>query len=217
MEVNILYDNLSLEGYEKGWGFSCLITNLENKVLFDTGWNGDILLHNLGVAGVNLDEIDKIVLSHAHWDHIGGITHIINNVKADIYIGKSFSNNLKNELRCYSNVIEVSEPVRICENIYSTGELGKNIKEQSLLLETDKGLVIVTGCAHPGLDVIIESSKTFGEIHSIIGGFHDNQNLKLLEDISFIVPCHCTVKKEEILRQYTQSSHECKAGNIFQF
>ncbi|MGC9516499.1 MAG: MBL fold metallo-hydrolase [Methanomicrobiales archaeon] len=217
MEVKILYDNLSLEGYEKGWGFSCLITNLENKVLFDTGWNGDILLHNLGVAGVNLDEIDKIVLSHAHWDHTGGITHIMNNVKADIYLGKSFSNNLKNELRSYSNVIEVSKPIRICENIYSTGELGENIKEQSLLLETDKGLVIVTGCAHPGLDVIIESSKTFGEIYSIIGGFHDNQNLKLLDDIPFIVPCHCTVKKEEILRQYPQSSHECKAGSLFKF
>jgi len=217
MEIRILYDNQSKNGYKNGWGFSSLINTPKSKILFDTGWNGNILLYNMKVAGIRLEEIDKIVLSHQHWDHIGGINHLLEHINPDIYLGKSFSLNLKNELGKRSNLIEVSETTQIAENVWTTGELGDKIKEQSLILETDEGLIIVTGCAHPGLESIIKKSESLGEIHAIIGGFHDFDDLKILKDIPLIVPCHCTSKKEEIKKIYPESTKECKAGTIFRF
>ncbi|GAB4309094.1 MAG: MBL fold metallo-hydrolase [Methanobacteriaceae archaeon] len=217
MEIKILYDNNSRKNYKNGWGFSCLINADENRILFDTGWNGSILLYNMEVAGINLDEIDKIVLSHQHWDHIGGINHLLENLRPNIYIGQTFSPNLKSELLKYSNLIEVSTPRKISENIFTTGELGEKIREQSLIIKTDAGLVIVTGCAHPGLENIIKISESFGEIYAVMGGFHNFEDLNVLKNIPLIVPCHCTSKKEDIKRFYPQSTIECKAGDLIKF
>jgi len=37
MDIKILFDNEALDGFKKGWGFSCLIETAEKKILFDTG------------------------------------------------------------------------------------------------------------------------------------------------------------------------------------
>lgn len=76
VKITILYDNNCLPGFKASWGFSCLIETKENSIIFDTGWDGNILLHNLALAQVKLEEIDMVVLSHSHWDHTGGLTHI---------------------------------------------------------------------------------------------------------------------------------------------
>jgi 7,8-dihydropterin-6-yl-methyl-4-(beta-D-ribofuranosyl)aminobenzene 5'-phosphate synthase len=46
-------------------------------------------------------------------------------------------------------VKEADAAQEIFTGVYTTGELGTWIKEQSLILTTGKGLVIITGCAHP--------------------------------------------------------------------
>lgn len=56
MKLRILYDNNARNGFKEGWGFSFLIETSEEKILFDTGWNGNILLHNMKIAGVNPEE-----------------------------------------------------------------------------------------------------------------------------------------------------------------
>jgi len=217
MKIQIIYDNESKNGFKGGWGFACIVNTHHNKILFDTGWNGNILLYNLQLAGISFEDIDKIILSHTHWDHIGGLNHILEKIKPDIYLCKSTSKNLKKELGKYSNLFEVSKPLEICENTWTTGELGNNIKEQSLILNTDKGLVVLTGCAHPGLESILKQAKKFGNIHALIGGFHDFKNIKLLKDIPLILPCHCTIKKEKIIQYYTKSAQKCKAGFLLNF
>ncbi|MGF7118632.1 MBL fold metallo-hydrolase [Methanobacterium oryzae] len=211
MKLRILYDNNARNGFKEGWGFSCLIETSEEKILFDTGWNGNILLHNMKIAGVNPEEIDKIVISHSHWDHIGGLNHILNCAKEpEVYIPKSIPVNLKNEIKNYADIIEVSEAQKICENVWTTGELGDKIKEQSLLLKTEKGNIILTGCAHPGIESIIEKSMRFGDVYAVIGGFHDS-DIELLNEIPIIVPCHCTEKIEEI-KKMSESYKTCFAG-----
>ena len=84
MRLKILYDNESEEGFISGWGFSCLIETGKRTILFDTGWDGNILLHNMDKLGVIREEIDTIVISHEHWDHLGGLTYLLH-PEVDVY------------------------------------------------------------------------------------------------------------------------------------
>lgn len=213
MNITILYDNEAKDGFKAGWGFSCLIETSQNKILFDTGWDGNILLYNMEIAGIKPEKIDKIVLSHSHWDHIGGINHILKyKRKPEVYVLKSFSENLKNEIGRHSHLIEILYPKKICKDVWTTGEkLGEKTKEQSLIVKTMKGNVIVTGCAHPGIENIIKKSK-FGNIYAVIGGFHDSENLNVLRGIHVVVPCHCTQKKEIIKTMFPESAKDCEVG-----
>jgi 7,8-dihydropterin-6-yl-methyl-4-(beta-D-ribofuranosyl)aminobenzene 5'-phosphate synthase len=214
MNLKILYNNESgVKNFMKSWGFSCLVETDKNNVLFDTGWDGNVLLHNMELFDVKPENIQNLVLSHQDWDHIGGLNHILAYTDfPDLYVPKSFSENLKNEIRRYSNLFEVSNPVEICEGVYSTGELGNEKIEQSLILQTVKGVVILTGCAHPGLENIIKTAKRFGKIYGVVGGLHDLQSIDFLEEIPFLMPCHCTEHKNDIKTAFPDSYHEC--GNI---
>jgi 7,8-dihydropterin-6-yl-methyl-4-(beta-D-ribofuranosyl)aminobenzene 5'-phosphate synthase len=217
MKLQILYDNNAQNNYKVGWGFSCLIEASENKILFDTGWNGYILLHNMKIAGVNPEEIDIIVISHAHWDHIGGLNHILNyGKKPNLFISESISNNLKIEIKRQANVMEISKAQKICEDVWTTGELGEKIKEQSLIVSTENGNVIITGCAHPGLDDILKKSRDWGNVYAVIGGFHDSITDSLSE-ISLIMPCHCTKGIEKIRKDSYESFRECYVGSELEF
>lgn len=212
MKLQILYDNKAPNNFEAGWGFSCFILVNEKKILFDTGWNGFVLLNNMKAAGINPEEIDTIVISHQHWDHIGGLNHVLEYTRnPDIYFPESVSENLKNEVKNQANIVEVSEARKVCDNIYTTGELGEKIKEQSLVLCSKKGNIVLTGCAHPGLEVIIKKSREFGEIYGVIGGFHDS-NVDILKGTPLIIPCHCTQKGGEIKTKMPESYKNCEVG-----
>jgi metal-dependent hydrolase (beta-lactamase superfamily II) len=73
-----------------------------------------------------------------------------------------------------AEVTSVYEPEEICSNVFSTGEMGEAIKEQSLILNTKKGLIIVTGCSHQGIvEIIKHADKLFDKaICLVFGGFH---------------------------------------------
>ena len=62
----------------------------------------------------------------------------------------------------------------LCKNVYLTGEMGFSIKEQSLILNTPEGLIVITGCAHPGIVEIVKKAKAMlnRDIYLAIGGFH---------------------------------------------
>lgn len=226
MKITILYDNNCLPGFKASWGFSCLVETDKNTILFDTGWDGNILLHNLELANVQLEKIDLVVLSHAHWDHIGGLNHILPLMrKPKVLLLKSFSENLKRELRTKTKVLEVEDPQIIVEGVWTTGELGTQIKEQSLVVEIPEGegkvsgKVLLTGCAHPDLKSIIKTARNVGEgdLKALIGGLHDSRELEMLEEFELLVPCHCTQRKDEIRSRYPDSYEECAAGDVFKF
>jgi len=210
MKFVIVYDNEALEGYISGWGFSCYIKG-KIRVLFDTGWDGNILLHNLELAGV--DDFDYIMLSHQHWDHISGLNHVIDRTSY-VVVPYSFSPNLKREIARKAELIEVRNATKIADGIYSTGELGRE-REQSAIFETSKGLVLLTGCAHPGLDKIATKAQEFGELFAIMGGFHDFENIEELSSFDLVIPCHCTSKKQEILEM--RNAKRGVAGSVFEF
>ncbi len=195
IEIEILYDNyIYTDGTKADWGFSCLITGTDKTILFDTGTDSQILWHNIKELDVDMNKVDVIVISHSHRDHTGGLFSVLERIKeVPVYIPSSFPDGFARSIEEKgSRAVKVSGPLEICENVFSTGEMGTSIKEQSLIIRTEKGSVLITGCAHPGIVNIIEKadeildekvifalggfhlmSKTKGQISQIIDRFHE--------------------------------------------
>jgi len=131
-----------------------------------------------------------------------------------LFTPKSFSERYKRVLTSFPNVTltEIDEVKEISEGLFTSGELGRFTKEQSLIVKTDKGLTVITGCSHPGLENILKVASRFGDIYGVVGGFHGFRKLEALKGIELIVPCHCTVRKKEILALYPRTSIKCSAG-----
>lgn len=205
--TSIIFDNYKLNpDVEPKWGFACLITGYDETLLFDTGSEGQILLANMKKMGFEPGNIRKLILSHDHWDHTGGLKTLLN-VKADIdvYALSSFSDDLKqliieNDAHLFAN----DDPRMIIPGVYTTGALNTSIKEQSLILETKKGLIIITGCAHYGIvNILTRVKERFDKnIYMVLGGFHllnynDIDLLKIIVKlkelgVENLGPCHCS-------------------------
>ena len=225
MKITIIYDNeiaKNIKGLKVGWGFSCFIQTKEKNILFDTGWDGDMLVSNMQILGIDLQEIDSIILSHSHWDHCGGLARLLNlNTNLETYIPQSFSKQQKEEIKKRSNTYEISKSKEICPKVYTTGEIEGSlikdkakilIKEQSLIISTIQGFVVITGCAHSGIDKILNSANKLGKIYALIGGFHDFEEYDLLKDISIIIPTHCTKNKKKIFSLFPRNCFEGGVG-----
>jgi len=205
--ISVVYDNNKYNpGLKTAWGFSCLIKGTEKTILFDTGGNGKILLSNMSKLNINPQEVEVIVLSHIHGDHVGGLTSFLDqNPNVTVYLPHSFPDSFKDEVRrCAAKMISVGEPLKICQNVYSTGELGTRIKEESLLINTKKGLIIITGCAHPGIVDIVRRAREIlkTSVYLVMGGFHLRGMSKRQideivegferEGVKKVGPCHCS-------------------------
>jgi 7,8-dihydropterin-6-yl-methyl-4-(beta-D-ribofuranosyl)aminobenzene 5'-phosphate synthase len=184
--ITTLFDNDSSDKELKtGWGYSCLLQGTEKTILFDVG-STDVI-KNMEKLKINPASIDVLVISHGHFDHTGGMHAFAErNSKAATFYVPSVS-------------------VKICENVFTTGAMGTDIKEDSLIIKTAKGLVVITGCAHPGIVEIVQKAKQMfpkDEIYLVMGGFHlidkDQSSIKNIvgalkkENVRKIAPSHCT-------------------------
>jgi len=175
--ITILYDNYPFgEGLKTDWGFSCIIKGTEKTILFDTGTQSDILFHNVKSLNVNLKNVDLVPLSHNHGDHTGGLFAFLKeNNKVSVYVPVSFSDSFKKRVKdSGAKIVSVDEPVEICKNVHLTGELTGPANEQALILDTSKGLVVITGCAHPGIVDMVKRAKEVvkKDVYLVFGGFH---------------------------------------------
>lgn len=173
----ILYDNYVFkEGLQADWGFSCLIQGTEKTILFDTGTKSSLFLENVRKLKVNPQDVKLVAISHNHGDHTGGLFAFLKeNHNVSVYLPGSFPDDFfKRVENLEAKCVAVEKPVEICKDIFSTGEMGTMIIEQSLVLNTDKGLIVVTGCAHPGIVEIVKKAKEIldGEVYLVFGGFH---------------------------------------------
>jgi 7,8-dihydropterin-6-yl-methyl-4-(beta-D-ribofuranosyl)aminobenzene 5'-phosphate synthase len=230
LAVTIVYDNNPYkEGLQTGWGFSCLITGAEKTILFDTG-PGSGLLANMERLQIDPAEIDTVFLSHIHPDHTGGLdSFLTKNHRATIYQPKGFPKKFKDKMQAQgTKIVEIEGPLMICEAVYSTGRLGKWIKEQSILVRTDKGLVILSGCSHPGIVRAVDKAVSLVEdnILLVIGGFHLEWTLigrteKIITSLKqrgvrYAAPCHCCGDKaKRLFERYFGSGYiSIGAGRI---
>jgi len=225
--LTILYDNNPYDyRLKSSWGFSCLI-ELEGKtVLFDTGGDGEILLYNMRVLNKDPKTIDMIVLSHIHGDHTGGLWSLLREKSSlKVCIPDSFPQECEQRVKKYgAEVVRVDAPLEIDRGIYSTGEMGHGIKEQSLILSTPQGMVILTGCAHPGIVEVIQKAKTTTgrEVYMVLGGFHlSSKSAKEIRDlictfremkVQKVAPCHCSGDLAIAMFKNAYGKHFVEAG-----
>jgi 7,8-dihydropterin-6-yl-methyl-4-(beta-D-ribofuranosyl)aminobenzene 5'-phosphate synthase len=207
LNLTVVYDkNPYDERLETRWGFSCLVEGPEKTILFDVGGEGSVLLRNMEKLGVDPKAIDLVVLSHIHGDHIGGLPVFLKeNPDVTVYMPRSFPMRAKEGvLAVGARVVEVGGPTKICKDVYSTGELGDWLKEESLVVKTSKGLVVITGCAHPGIVRIVKKAREMleTEVFLALGGFHlggmSSQGLGEIvnevrgQGVKNVAPCHCS-------------------------
>jgi len=197
MKLTILYDNtVILPELKKDWGFSCLIEGEGiPTILFDTGGDGHILMHNMKVLGIPAESVEIVFISHNHYDHTGGLSYFLHeNPNVSVYVPRSFRG-----VKRAKKIIQVDEkPVTIREGIFSTGEIAGI--EQSLCIPSGSGSLLVTGCSHPPFRKILKAcEKAGGEpVRKIAGGFHGFSDYKLIEPMEMVCATHCTQHKKEI-------------------
>jgi 7,8-dihydropterin-6-yl-methyl-4-(beta-D-ribofuranosyl)aminobenzene 5'-phosphate synthase len=203
---SIVYDN---NGYDvtlkASWGFSCLVETGEVTMLFDTGGDGPTLLSNMAQMGIDPQAIDAVALSHIHGDHTGGLMGLLDTgARPTVYVPAAFPASFKEQVRARTELVEVAEAVELLPEIYTTGEMGSAIVEQALAVETADGLVVVTGCAHPGVVEMVRRARKVagGEVVLVMGGFHlggasRGEVESIIADlrqlgVQRVAPCHCT-------------------------
>jgi len=91
--VTILYDSFGKNpSMTMDWGFAALIEYGGKRILFDTGNNAQIFEHNVKAIGVDLRNLDFVVMSHRHGDHMGGLAYLLKvNPTVKIYAPKERS------------------------------------------------------------------------------------------------------------------------------
>ena len=206
----IVYNNIPSENNLKAdWGYSAWIETAEDVVLFDTGTKPQILKDNLSKLNLDLSKVTAVAISHEHYDHTGGLRTVLKEMKSGtkVYLPNSFDSKLEEDYKDLDFV--VNNKYRKINNGIWLSKIFKNhengILEQALLIEKEDDIIVITGCAHPGIVEMCESvSKEFPDkkLELVTGGFHLMQARKSkVEQISLnikglgfrkVAPSHCT-------------------------
>ena len=212
LKVTILYDNTAWRNdLIADWGFACLVEAYGKTILFDTGAKGPILLGNMKKLNIKPSSVDDVVISHAHWDHTGGLVdflQVFNDIR--LFVPSSFAV----PPHTAREVISVREPIEIADNIYSTGELMEI--EQSLVVTAEKGAVVIVGCSHPGVTEILKAASRYGNVFALIGGLHGFNEFEIVKSIELICATHCTQYISEIRSLYPDTFVEGGAGKVIE-
>lgn len=218
VRITILCENSvgALSGTLGEHGFAALIEPAHGEpLLFDTG-QGLTLLHNAKRMGRDLAAVGKVVISHGHYDHCGGLLPLLKECGGKVVYGDERifmpRHRLKDSGECYpigmqftrsqleaeGASFDLSTDFReIAPGIHLTGavprvtafekgdqgiycdcdgqELDSTPDDQSLLLETGKGLVVLLGCCHAGLVNTLEHIANLTgrrDVYAVIGGTH---------------------------------------------
>lgn len=239
-KCTVIYDNrLADAALREGFGFSCFIEWNNQRFLFDTGGNKAAFLENIKKLNISIDTVTHMIYSHQHWDHTAGFEEILkrlpNNTK--LYLPAKFSSKFIKKIPHQIEFNMINNFLKIAENIYSLVLKGSSLGidecfslyEQAIIFDTSKGLVILTGCGHPGIVNIIEKATTLlpdRPIYLVIGGLHLHNSFsatsqKIVEKLKFfgamkVAPCHCTgeTASKQFQKAYGKDYYEIGTGSV---
>jgi 7,8-dihydropterin-6-yl-methyl-4-(beta-D-ribofuranosyl)aminobenzene 5'-phosphate synthase len=206
LTISIVYDNYAFDPrLGTAWGYAALVEYRGHILLFDTGGDSTNLLSNMSIMAIDPVRIQSLSISHNHGDHTGGLRGLLKTgSRPTIYLPPSFPKRFKRRIGRIVEISEVTPGQSIAAGLYTTGELYNSIEEQSLVIQSGKGLVIVTGCAHPGIVKIIQRAHELldAPVYLVMGGFHLRSKNKaematILADfrrlgVTKVAPSHCT-------------------------
>ena len=216
LKITTLSENTAGLGRFLGeWGLSILVEVDNLTILLDTGQSISAS-HNADLLGIDLSRIDKIVLSHGHYDHTGGLRQLLWKIRKEIeiiahpdiwaakyssrrgqaskYIGIPFPPQELESLGARFNL--TTKPTTIADNLMTTSEVpmvtefeqiepyllikektgfqpDKLLDDQALIINTERGLVVILGCAHRGIiNTLYHAQQLTGvkKIHAVVGG-----------------------------------------------
>jgi len=137
------------------WGLSLL---LGDDLLFDTHGVSAILKRRLREECVDISGIRDIVISHDHWDHTNGLWDLLLQTRTvNVHVCPQAAEALVGNIKVFGGFVRTCSGFQsIRDGVVTTGELpaalnGNTLYEQALVLASAAGLVVVTGCAHPGI------------------------------------------------------------------
>jgi 7,8-dihydropterin-6-yl-methyl-4-(beta-D-ribofuranosyl)aminobenzene 5'-phosphate synthase len=227
VRITVAYNNVPhAPGLATAWGFAAVIESGTDVVLFDSGGDGPTLLANLARLGIEPGRVTAVVLSHSHGDHTGGLDDFLaRRPKVAVYMPASFPVAFRRAVeRRGARVETVRGPQYLFGNLYTTGELGDDTKEQALIVDTESGLIVITGCAHPDIVRIAESARDYrGKgIRLLMGGFHllgrspaqNRVTVAALHELGVrqVAPSHCTGDEAIALFRRTWGSDFLEGG-----
>ena len=201
------------------WGFSALIEADGHRVLLDTGAHPDNVLQNARDLKIDLSGVKEVILTHNHWDHVGGLMTLrkemmksnssalsVVHVARGIFYSRPAPQGednrmvaLKKEYEATGGrFIEHEAAAEIFPGAWLTGPVPRKYPErnwsvsgkvqtpaglvedtipedQSLVLNTPEGLVVVTGCGHAGIiNILTFAREEFPNepVEAVIGGLH---------------------------------------------
>jgi 7,8-dihydropterin-6-yl-methyl-4-(beta-D-ribofuranosyl)aminobenzene 5'-phosphate synthase len=233
LTITIVYDNNAYDQRLKSaWGFSALVEYRDHTLLFDTGGDGPTLIENMRILGIDPTQIESVVLSHAHEDHTGGLSALLEyGARPIVYLLPSFSTAFKNQVVRITEMIEVTPGLSIAPGVFTSGEMGNSVPEQALVIQTEPGLVLVTGCAHPGIIEIVEQVQEMFDrpVWLVLGGFHLGGKSKAEVDsilkgfrrlgVEQVAPCHCTGERAVAMfaAEYGEDFIQAGVGRVISF
>jgi 7,8-dihydropterin-6-yl-methyl-4-(beta-D-ribofuranosyl)aminobenzene 5'-phosphate synthase len=200
MTIRVLCDNnVDVPNLKTGWGFSCLVESEGQAALFDAGHDALTLLGNVAALRIFPSRVQKVVLSHLHRDHVGGLEGFLAlNRDVTVFVPRpppkrwrgrvrsalarlfpfvrrlrSSSEEFRAQLQRQAEVVEVDGAQEIAPGVLTTGAMGDSIPEQGIVLDTPNGAALITGCAHPGIVPMVERACALrGSVYLVMGGFH---------------------------------------------
>jgi 7,8-dihydropterin-6-yl-methyl-4-(beta-D-ribofuranosyl)aminobenzene 5'-phosphate synthase len=219
--LTVLYDNRLAPGASTslrcGWGFSCLVEEAGGRVLFDAGFDGGLLLHNMAELGVEPRSVDAVVLSHPHWEHLGGLARFLE-ARGDVplYVPEGIPRHLRIELsnRADVTVTGTEEGSKVVPGVRTTPALGGDLKEQALVVDAGSGVLAVTGCCHPGFAPVLDAASLHGRVRGMLGGMHEAKDPEQLSGLSLVAPCHCTREPDRFPELFPRTFRQVGVGSV---
>ena len=171
-------------------GVSYLLQADETTILFDVGYNvrkehPSPLLRNMQALGVRPEEVDYIVISHLHCDHVGGMdcqrkrTFALSGEPLDLSGVTAFVPEPMTHPTATVKVVEA--PQLIAPGVASIGPIPRQLfflgwtPEQALAVNVEgKGIVLVVGCGHPTAQRIVQRAEMLFDqpLYGLVGGLH---------------------------------------------
>jgi len=169
-------------------GLSMLVEVDDELTLFDTGMRGNYLMHNMENLEIDPNAIRRVVLSHAHRTHTGGLPAFLEKRKEKVDVlmppgcgeatekrfglfTASAMPKMSPDVSSKMNTVTVNEWTKLSDRLFVTAPLGG---ELFLVLMTKNGPVMMCGCCHSGIAEAVSHVKEASgkKVAAVIGGTH---------------------------------------------